>query len=130
MSNPKDEQFLSLFSDFMPYDKLKKLVRTKYSTLNEAEKLHVCCGACSEMAEDMVYDQCPENMNDIWNEPVLMMLKDLGYDIEPLRIKDWKHFKRIGRRYGPILIDIENRLRKFDKLLYRKLTMLHIIFYE
>lgn len=105
MSNPKDDRIIELYSKHIDLDILKSMQNIKYSTLNEAEKLHVCHEACHYMTEEMVFGQCKEFMNDIWYEPVLMMLRDLGYQTKSLRIRNWNNFQKKGRRFDPILFD-------------------------
>ncbi len=99
-------EFTTSFSRFK-----NSLPKVSYSSLNVYEKAWMAYDAILDITIDMIDGDFPEKMNEKWYGVVLRLIKDLGFDITPLRMEfvDWDDHQNVCYIYDEIAPKIYDR---------------------
>ena len=117
-------EFTSSFSRFK-----NSLPKVPYSTLTIYDKVWMVYNACMDITENMLRGELKDQMNEKWYEVVLRTIKDLGFDITPLRMEfvDWNDLENVSYIYTEINHKICDRFDVHNQDLYSNVYIEQIV---
>ncbi len=109
MTESKFDMSSIKYPDLPFFSDRPKLPKVKYSTMTEGERLWLARDTGYILVEEIYSGIYKFYKTNVWYDPLLKVVKDLGYDTSALQITDWNDIEDVVLKFDEIICDIESK---------------------